>query len=142
MTIHLTESQKKLKSNIESMFGIDDLFTESRLPRYIDARTFFAQYLRRNERLSLTETANLFSKKVPLILHYQKRFEKVTAYDRYMQDKWNEIVSADYGSVSKESKDMTSKVVKLVNQLNDKSRIDELLTKVGYLIQGYNGSRA
>ncbi len=139
---HLTRSQKKLKSSIETMFGIDDLFTESRLPRYIDARTFFAQYLRRNERLSLTETANIFNKKVPLILHYQKRFDKITAYDRYMQDKWNEIVSVEYGEVSKESKDISSKVVKLVNQLNDKSKIDDLLTKIGYLIKGYNGCRA
>ena len=139
---HLTGSQKKLKSSIEAMFGIDNLFTESRLPRYIDARTFFAQYLRRNERLSLTETANIFNKKVPLILHYQKRFDKITAYDRYMQDKWNDIVSAEYGEVSKESKDIASKVVKLVNQLNDKSKIDDLLTKVGYLIKGYNGCRA
>ena len=142
MTTHLTESQRRLKSKIEELFGIDDLFTQSRLPKYIDARMFFCQYLRTVDRLSLTETANVFGRNVPAMCHYQRRFDSVMQFDRFMQDLWNELINYEIYLDNHELKQRVrelDKINKLIESLNDKSKTSELICKIEMLIKGYNG---
>lgn len=142
MTTHLTESQLKLKNKIEELFGIDDLFANSRLPKYIDARMFFCKYLRTVDRLSLTETAKVFDRKVPAMLHYQRRFDNVMAFDRYMQDLWSELINYEIYLDNHELKQRVrelDKINKLIESLNDKSKTNELIGKIEMLIKGYNG---
>ena len=142
MTMHLTESQKRLKNKIENLFGIDDLFAKSRLPRYIDARMFFCEYLRTVDRLSLTETAKVFGRNVPAMCHYQRRFDSVMQFDRFMQDLWNELINYEIYLDNHELKQRVrelDKINKLIESLNDKSKTDELIGKIEMLIKGYNG---
>lgn len=142
MTMHLTDSQLRLKSKIEELFGIDDLFAKSRLPRYIDARMFFCEYLRTVDRLSLTETAKVFGRNVPAMCHYQRRFDSVMQFDRFMQDLWNELINYEIYLDNHELKQRVrqlDKINKLIESLNDKSKTDELIGKIEMLIKGYNG---
>jgi hypothetical protein len=142
MTTHLTDSQKRLKSKIEELFGIDDLFTKSRLPKYIDARMFFCEYLRTIDRLSLTETANVFGRNVPAMCHYQRRFDSVMQFDRFMQDLWNELINYEIYLDNHELKQRVrelDKINSLIESLNDKSKTNELIGKIEMLIKGYNG---
>lgn len=142
MTMHLTDSQKRLKSKIEELFGVDDLFTKSRLPKYIDARMFFCEYLRTVDRLSLTETANVFGRNVPAMCHYQRRFDSVMQFDRFMQDLWNELINYEIYLDNHELKQRVKeldKIDKLIESLNDKSKTNELIGKIEMLIKGYNG---
>ena len=142
MTMHLTDSQLRLKSKIEELFGIDDLFTKSRLPKYIDARMFFCEYLRTVDRLSLTETAKVFGRNVPAMCHYQRRFNSVMQFDRFMQDLWNELINYEIYLDNHELKQRVKeldKINKLIESLNDKSKTDELIGKIEMLIKGYNG---
>jgi hypothetical protein len=142
MTTHLTDSQLRLKSKIEELFGIDDLFTKSRLPKYIDARMFFCEYLRTVDRLSLTETAKVFGRNVPAMCHYQRRFDSVMQFDRFMQDLWNELINYEIYLDNHELKQRVrelDKINSLIESLNDKSKTDELIGKIEILIKGYNG---
>jgi hypothetical protein len=142
MTMHLTDSQLRLKSKIEELFGIDDLFTKSRLPKYIDARMFFCEYLRTVDRLSLTETAKVFGRNVPAMCHYQRRFDSVMQFDRFMQDLWNELINYEIYLDNHELKQRVrelDKINSLIESLNDKSKTDELIGKIEILIKGYNG---
>ena len=142
MTTHLTDSQKRLKSKIEELFGVDDLFTKSRLPKYIDARMFFCEYLRTVDRLSLTETSKVFGRNVPAMCHYQRRFDSVMQFDRFMQDLWNELINYEIYLDNHELKQRVrelDKINKLLESLNDKSKTDELIGKIEMLIKGYNG---
>lgn len=142
MTMHLTESQKRLKNKIENLFGIDDLFAKSRLPRYIDARMFFCEYLRTVDRLSLTETAKVFGRNVPAMCHYQRRFDSVMQFDRFMQDLWNELINYEIYLDNHELKQRVrelDKINSLIESLKDKSKTDELIGKIEILIKGYNG---
>lgn len=142
MTTHLTDSQKRLKSKIEELFGIDDLFAKSRLPKYIDARMFFCEYLRTVDRLSLTETANVFGRNVPAMCHYQRRFDSVMQFDRFMQDLWNELVNYEIYLDNHELKNRVRELDKLnsiIESLNDKSKVEELMNKINNLVKGYNG---
>jgi len=142
MTTHLTDSQKRLKSKIEELFGVDDLFTKSRLPKYIDARMFFCEYLRTVDRLSLTETSKVFGRNVPAMCHYQRRFDSVMQFDRFMQDLWNELINYEIYLDNHELKQRVrelDKINKLIESLNDKSKTDELIGKIEMLIKGYNG---
>lgn len=142
MTTHLTDSQKRLKSKIEELFGVDDLFTKSRLPKYIDARMFFCEYLRTVDRLSLTETSKVFGRNVPAMCHYQRRFDSVMQFDRFMQDLWNELINyeiyLDNHELKQRVRELDS-INKLIESLNDKSKTDELMGKIEMLIKGYNG---
>lgn len=140
--MHLTESQKRLKNKIENLFGIDDLFAKSRLPRYIDARMFFCEYLRTVDRLSLTETAKVFGRNVPAMCHYQRRFDSVMQFDRFMQDLWNELINYEIYLDNHELKQRVrelDKINSLIESLKDKSKTDELIGKIEILIKGYNG---
>jgi len=142
MTMHLTDSQLRLKSKIEELFGIDDLFTKSRLPKYIDARMFFCEYLRTVDRLSLTETAKVFGRNVPAMCHYQRRFDSVMQFDRFMQDLWNELINYEIYLDNHELKQRVREldnINSLIESLNDKSKTDELIGKIEILIKGYNG---
>lgn len=142
MTTHLTDSQLRLKSKIEELFGIDNLFASSRLPKYIDARMFFCEYLRTIDRLSLTETARVFKRKVPAMCHYQRRFDSVMQFDRFMQDLWNELINYEIYLDNHELKQRVrelDKINKLIESLNDKSKTNELIGKIEMLIKGYNG---
>jgi len=142
MTTHLTDSQKRLKSKIEELFGVDDLFTKSRLPKYIDARMFFCEYLRTVDRLSLTETSKVFGRNVPAMCHYQRRFDSVMQFDRFMQDLWNELINYEIYLDNHELKQRVrelDEINKLIESLNDKSKTDELIGKIEMLIKGYNG---
>lgn len=138
----LTDQQLKVKSRIEELFGIEELFTSSRLPKYIDARMFFCQYLRTKERLSLTETAKVFNRNVPAMCHYQKRFDSVMQFDRFMQDLWNELVNYEIYLDNHELKERVRELDRLnslLESLRDKSRTEELINKIEILIKGYNG---
>ena len=142
MTMHLTDSQLRLKSKIEELFGIDELFAKSRLPKYIDARMFFCEYLRTVDRLSLTETAKVFGRNVPAMCHYQRRFDSVMQFDRFMQDLWNELINYEIYLDNHELKQRVrelDKINSLIESLNDKSKTDELIGKIEILIKGYNG---
>lgn len=138
----LTEHQFRTKSKIEELFGIDDLFTKSRLPKYIDARMFFCEYLRTVDRLSLTETAKVFGRNVPAMCHYQRRFDSVMQFDRFMQDLWSELINYEIYLDNHELKQRVrelDKINKLIESLNDKSKTNELIGKIEMLIKGYNG---
>lgn len=142
MTMHLTDSQLRLKSKIEELFGIDELFAKSRLPKYIDARMFFCEYLRTVDRLSLTETAKVFGRNVPAMCHYQRRFDSVMQFDRFMQDLWNELINYEIYLDNHELKQRVrelDKINSLIESLKDKSKTDELIGKIEILIKGYNG---
>ena len=138
----LTENQLRIKTRIEQLFSVDDLFKKVRLPKYIDARMFFCEYLRTKERLSLTETANVFGRNVPAMCHYQRRFDSVMQFDRFMQDLWNELINYEIYLDNHELKQRVrelDKINKLIESLNDKSKTDELIYKIENIIKGYNG---
>ena len=139
--IHLTESQKKLKTKIESMFDVDDMALETRRTNHVDARMFFCVDLHRNRQMSLTEVSRVFGRTVAAMAHYVNRFDEIMSYDMFMRDLWKELNS---GYVYGTSKDLEDRVKQLdsvndiIESIKDKSKVDEIIEKFKNIVYGYN----